>query len=265
MTVLYGAHLSRRDILEGVEQTGAQAAQVFLGSPRTWRAPPILPDKELEFWASYELPVYVHSSYLVNPASSNAAVRANTAVSLAAQFDAARAIHASGVVVHAGHASGETLQDAVSHWREVLASVDVTDVPLLIENTAGGKVALGRSLEGLELLWEGISDYSPKLCFDTCHAWTGNMLESGPAPLEAFMGLMDKLDSAGILYGLTHLNGSLDERASSRDHHSNLSDSLYPLSVAKAVAERAAVPAILETPGPLSVLKRELASLREVA
>lgn len=261
--VLYGAHLSRRTILEGVKATGAEVAQIFLGSPRTWAAPAKLSDAELEFWASYKIPMYVHSSYLVNPASSTEHVRVSTEKSLTSQFAAAADIKAKGVIVHGGHASGSTLKEAAARWSKTLANVDMHGVQLLVENTAGGAVAPGRSLEGLEMLWEAISDHSPKLCLDTCHAWTSNLLTPDSLAEDAFMELMDKLDERGIEIGLTHLNGSLDSRNSGRDHHSNLSNSVYTLETAKRVAERAGAPAILETPGPLVILRKELEALRE--
>jgi len=260
--VLYGAHLSRRTIVEGVKATGAQAAQVFLGSPKSWAAPAKLPETDLKFWADYKLPVYVHSSYLVNPAGNTEDFRAKTIKSLNDQFSAAADIKSSGLVVHGGHASGQTLDVAVARWKECLAQVDMRGVQLLVENTAGGSNAPGRSLEGLQKLWEAIGDYSPKLCLDTCHAWTGNVLDAELPADEAFHKFMDELDASGIEIALTHLNGSMDPRRGGRDHHSNLTASLYSIEVSKSVAERANVPAILETPGPLAVLKAELDALR---
>lgn len=262
MNILYGAHLSRRTILKGVAETGAEVAQVFLGSPRRWAAPPQLPTVELDFWAEYEIPIYVHSSYLVNPASSDATVRKNSVLSLSSQFAAAAAIKAEGVVVHAGHAAGETISDAVNNWQESLKQIDTRGVQLLIENTAGGNVAPGRTLSGLDQLWSGLAEYSPKLCFDTCHAWTGKMLDKKLPPEEAFLKLLAELDALGVEIGLTHLNGSLDARGSGRDHHSNLTNSAFPLRTSKLIAKTIGAHAILETPGPLDTLRKELFFLR---
>lgn len=260
--VKYGVHLSRRSILKDVQETGAEAAQVFLGSPRTWAAPPKLSEKELKFWSEYEVPMYVHSSYLVNPASNNPEVRSSSATSLTHQFRAASDIKAKGLVIHAGQASGSTLTEAASRWKSVLNQVDLSGVQLLVENTAGGEVALGRSLEGLEILWEAIAEYSPKLCLDTCHAWAGNVLQDEDSTAESFENLMNNLESRGIDIGLVHLNGSIDLRHSGRDRHTNLTVSSFPISVSRSVAERANVPAILETPGPLHIIRKELDMLR---
>lgn len=260
MTVLYGAHLSRRTVDEGIKNTGAEVAQVFVGSPKTWAAPRIHEPEQLE-WKSRKFPVYVHSSYLVNPASTNELIREKTAKSLSEQFEASSLIGARGLVVHAGHAGGEDLDAAIRNWRETMKTVDTHGVQLLVENTAGGKAAPGRSLEGLERLWEVLEDFSPKLCLDTCHAWAGNVLDPSLEPAEAFDKLLDDLKSLGIEIGLTHLNGSKDERNGGRDHHSNLSDSFFDLSVSRSVAERAGVDAILETPGPLFKLKSDLKAL----
>lgn len=262
--VKYGAHLSGRTILDDVKATGAEVAQIFLGSPRTWRAPAAKTEKEKKFWADYELPVFIHSSYIINPASDAENVRVSSTQSLQYQFAAAADVKASGLVIHGGQAPQATLKVAAERWREALTAVDTHGVQLLIENTAGGNVAPGRSLEGLEILWEAIGEFSPKLCLDTCHAWAGNVLDQELPADEAFSKLLDDLETRGIEIGLTHLNGSLDPRGGGRDHHSNLTSSLFPLSVAQQVAERAGVPAILETPGPLAVLKQELTALRAV-
>lgn len=260
--VLYGVHLSRRNILKDVAATGAESAQVFLGSPRTWAAPPKLSAKELDFWKTYDIPTYVHSSYLVNPASNRQEVRDSSAKALNDQFAAASEIHAKGLVIHAGQASGSTLNEAANRWKSVLEKVDMNGVQLLVENTAGGEVALGRSLEGLEVLWEVIADYAPKLCLDTCHAWAGNVLADEDSAGEAFDNLLDSLETRGIEIGLVHLNGSLDPRNSGRDRHTNLTASEFSLATSRHVAERVGVPAILETPGPLHIIRKELDMLR---
>lgn len=261
MTILYGAHLSRKTVVDGMNLTGAQVAQVFVGSPKAW-APPRIAQEEIDEWKNRDFPVYVHSSYLVNPASTNELIRVKTAKSLSEQFAAAASIGARGLVVHAGHAGGEDLDSAIKNWRETMLTVDTHGVQLLVENTAGGKAAPGRSIEGLELLWEALGDFSPKLCLDTCHAWAGNVLDQNLEPAEAFENLLDELESRGIIIGLTHLNGSLDARNSGRDHHSNLTSSLFDLNISRQVAERAGAHAILETPGPLTTLKAELSMLR---
>lgn len=260
MTILYGAHFSRATVVDSMAATGAKVAQVFIGSPKAWAAPRVK-DEEIELWKDRKFPVYVHSSYLVNPASTNELIRQKTAVSLSQQFAAAATIGAKGLVVHAGHAGGENLDTAILNWKETMKTVDTHGVQLLVENTAGGKAAPGRSLEGLERLWEVLGDFSPKLCLDTCHAWAGDVLNRELAPEDAFIDLLGNFNKLGISLGLTHLNGSLDARNSGRDHHSNLTNSLYDIEVSKKVAELAGVHAILETPGPFAALKAELAHL----
>lgn len=243
---------------------GAGVAQVFVGSPKAWRAPRIY-DAELKFWNQKKFPVYVHSSYLVNPSSSGEEFREKTIESLSAQFEASAKIHARGMVVHGGHAGvNGSLEEAVTRWGEAMKRIDTHGVQILVENTAGGNSAPGRSLEGLTRLWDEIGAYGPKLCLDTCHAWAGNVLDESLEPLEAFSKLFDELDSRGIEVGLVHLNGSRDPRNSGRDHHSDLTDSDFSIEVSKYVAERAGTHVILETPGDLATIKREIALLRGI-
>lgn len=260
--IQYGAHLSSRSILEGLEVTGAETAQIFLGSPKTWRAPAAKSEKERAFWKRIEAPIFVHSSYIINPASDTEGVRENSTRSMGYQFEAAAAVSASGVIIHGGQAPQADLKTAAKRWREALTAIDLHGVQLLIENTSGGKIAPGRSWEGLERLWEEVAEFNPKLCLDTCHAWTGDLIDAELPETEAFDQLMDGLESRGIEIGLTHLNGSRDARKTGRDHHSNLTDSNFSLETVRRVAERAGTPAILETPGPLETLKHEIELLR---
>lgn len=260
--ILCGAHLSKRNILKDVQVTGSEVAQVFLGNPRSWKVPPSLSKSEKSFWDECSIPMYVHSSYLVNPASSNPEVREKTIASLNAQFKAASEIKARGLVIHAGQATGSTLKIAAQRWREVFEKVNMHEVQLLVENTAGGSVALGRSIEGIEILWKEIEDFNPKLCLDTCHTWSSNMIDPNLDPYEAFMKVYEDLDALGVNIGLIHANGSKDDRRSGRDRHTNLTDSNFSLNLVKALALETKAPVILETPGPLKILRNELEMLR---
>ena len=87
--------------------------------------------------------------------------------------DAASEIGAAAVVVHGGHLTGEgQLSDTYPRWRKALQELD-TNVPVLIENTAGGDNAVVRRVESIAALWSEIGDLGPGFVLDTCHAWAG--------------------------------------------------------------------------------------------
>lgn len=235
-----GAHLQKVALEETMKNLGLTAAQVFLGSPKRW-AVSRQPDKVVNELKNISHPVFVHSSYLLNPASPNPAVRDNTRKSLQAQLDQAALVGAQGLIVHAGQGGREsTIDETVTRWVEVLEKLEPT-ARIIIENTAGGTSAPGRSLEHFSRLLEAVSFFPVSYCIDTCHAWTSNF------------GLQDLysrlLQEIGWGPEVVHMNGSRDPMGSGIDHHQNLVVGDTQTEQAIEFVKAANVPVVLETPG----------------
>ncbi|UCG39892.1 MAG: deoxyribonuclease IV, partial [Acidimicrobiia bacterium] len=167
-----GAHVPTAHPLDEAASRDADIVQVFLSNPQQWRAPKEREDAaEL---AASDVGIYVHAPYLINVVSPNNRVRIPSRKSLQQTCDAAAAVDARGVVVHGGHLTDEEepLEVGFERWRKALESLD-TEVPVLIENTAGGDRAMARRFDVLAMLWDEIGDLSPGFCLDTCHAWAG--------------------------------------------------------------------------------------------
>src|SRR5918995_277569 len=79
--------------------------------------------------------------------------------------------HALAVIVHAGHAE-DGATEGIGRWARTLEMLR-SEVPVLIENTAGGTNAVARRLDLLGPLWEAVSAAKSEVpvgfCFDTCH------------------------------------------------------------------------------------------------
>lgn len=234
-----GAHLRKVALEETMKSLGLTSAQVFLGSPKRW-AVSRQPDKVVTEFKKISHPVFVHSSYLLNPASPNPAVRDNTRKSLQAQLDQAALVGAQGLIVHAGQGGREsTIDEAVTRWVEVLEQVEPT-AKIIIENTAGGVSAPGRTLEHFAKLLDAISFFPSSYCIDTCHAWAGNF---GLNDLHSRL-----LRDIGSGPAVVHMNGSKDAAGSGVDHHQNLVPGEVQTEESLQFALDAAVPVILETP-----------------
>lgn len=252
--MLIGSHVPTADPLGEADRRGAGVAQVFLSAPRTWRPPVERADAEVLRAAA--LPLYVHAPYLVNVVAGDAEVRARSRTSLAETCRAAAAVGALGVVVHGGHQPvGEDPADGVAAWREVLGDLD-HEVPVLIENTAGGRNAVARQLDRIAALWAGLADLDVPLgfCLDTCHlhAGTEEPLVRGVARLIDAVGRID----------LVHANDSRDDPGSGRDRHANLgAGSIDPDALVTAIA-LAAAPVVVETPGGADAQAADIAWLR---
>ena len=247
-----GAHIRGDDPVGEAEARGADIVQFFLGDPQSWKkAPPRQDAAELK---KSSLPIYVHAPYLVNVVSPNNRIRIPSRKILDHTIESATEIGAVGIIVHGGHVTDEeAVEDGFPRWRKALETLE-TDIPILIENTAGGNHAQARRLDALGGLWDAIGDLNPGFCLDTCHAWAGG------EPLD---GLVDRVMAITGRIDLVHLNDSRDPFDSRRDRHANLGAGEIPQDELVEVVRQANAPTLLETPGRVDEHLADLAWIRE--
>ncbi|CAN5160523.1 deoxyribonuclease IV [soil metagenome] len=244
-----GSHVSARNPLASAAAEGADCVQLFLGNPQSWRAPK--PREDAQRLRRADLPLYVHAPYLINVASPNNRVRVPSRRILQQTCDAAAAVGAAAVVVHGGSVAGDGGKDAgFARWRKALRVLE-TDVPLLLENTAGGEHALAREPETVARLWDHAGDLGLGFCFDTCHAHvSGHAL---PEALDRFRAVTGRVD-------LLHCNDAKDDLGSGRDRHEHLGEGRIDPAALVETVRRAGAPVICETPD--EGRRRDLAWLR---
>jgi deoxyribonuclease IV len=236
--VRVGAHVPARQPLAAAAVRNADVVQVFLSNPQSWKRPASRADAPA--LRESPIPIYVHAPYLINPVADNTRVRIPSRRILQETCDAASEIGAAGVVVHGGHVTGEgDMTAAFPRWRKALQELD-SDVPVLIENTAGGDNAVVRRLDTIRLLWEEIGDLSPGYVLDTCHAWAGG------EPLDE---LVERTVDAVGRIDLVHLNDSRDLFDSRRDRHANIGAGEIPTGDLARIVAAAGAPVVVETPG----------------
>jgi deoxyribonuclease-4 len=247
--MIIGAHVPSASPLEEAKEVGAECVQMFVGPPQSWKKPPSRPDAaELK---SSPVPIYVHAPYLINVASPNNRIRIPSRKILAGTIERSEEVGAAGIIVHAGHA-----EDGVSRgfirWRKVFEELE-TDIPILIENTAGGENAMGRRVDVLAELWEHLGDFEPGFCFDTCHAHAGG---------EDLSDVVDRVLAATGKIDLVHANNSRDAAGSGADRHANFDEGQMDPESIVAMAKAAGAPAVIcET--PWSRIADDIAWLRE--
>ncbi len=247
-----GAHVPTADPIVEAEARGAEVVQVFLSNPQSWKKPN--PRDDADRLREWDVPLYVHAPYLVNVVAENSRVRIPSRRILQETCDAAADVGAAGVVVHGGHVTGDgDLTDAFPRWRKALESLD-TDVPVLIENTAGGDHAVVRRIDTIARLWEEIGDLGAGFVLDTCHAWAGG------EPLE---GIAERVRTATGRIDLVHCNDSRDPFDSRRDRHANLGDGEIPPDLLVEIVRAAGTPVVVETPGDAEEQADDIAWLRE--
>lgn len=234
--MLIGSHVSPQDPLAAAAAENADAVQIFLGNPQSWKAPK--PRDDAAQLKASAVPIYVHAPYLINVASANNRVRIPSRKILQDTCNAAADIGAAAVIVHGGHVADDNDLDAgFERWRKAMDRLE-TEVPLYLENTAGGNHAMARHFDTIGRLWDQIGDTGIGFCLDTCHAWSAG---------EALVGAVDRIKAITGRIDLVHCNDSRDAAGSGADRHANIGTGQIDPQLLVAVVKAADAPVICET------------------
>jgi deoxyribonuclease IV len=249
-----GAHVSPRRPLEKAAAIDADCVQIFLSDPQGWKKPP--PRKDAAELRDSPMAVYVHAPYLINVCSPRNNVRYGSRKILQQTCEAAAEVGAAAVIVHGGHADDD-ISEGVGRWQRTLEMLE-SEVPVYLENTAGGKNAVARRFEALARLWEGISKSDPGFeigfCFDTCHAHAaGEELDDAVERVLAITGRID----------LLHANDSRDPPGTGADRHANLGKGQIDTEALRAMIKAAGPPVVVETPGGPKAMGEDVKFVRD--
>jgi len=262
------------DVPQRAAAIGAEVVQIFNSNARMWRTQTRTPD-EIEALREglrvRELPLFLHSIYLINLASEDAQLRRRSIDALADALALARATDAAGLVTHIGSRRLQGFSEAANHIIDCVLTayashqeraealypqqlggrtVAETGPALLLETSSGSGTTVGGSFDELESLLEALPDQCG-VCLDTAHLFAAGY------PIHTEDGLEEtvaELRSRGLLarVALVHLNDSKSEFASNRDRHENLGDGLIGYAaLARFVGHPAfrRVPFAMEVPG----------------
>jgi deoxyribonuclease IV len=237
---IVGAHLSPRKPLAEAERVGADCVQIFLSDPQGWKKP--APRKDADQLKASKTPLYVHAPYLINVCSPRNNVRYGSRKILQQTCEAAADVGAAAVIVHAGYAE-DGIAEGVARWPRTLEMLE-SEVPVYIENTAGGENAVARRFDALAQLWGAVSKAKTNVdvgfCFDTCHAHAaGEELSNAVERVRAIVGTID----------LLHANDSRDPPGTGADRHANIGKGQIGPEVLAAMIKEAGPPVVVETPG----------------
>ena len=248
-----GAHVAPEHPLATAAEVGADCVQVFLSNPQGWQKPD--PREDAAELRESAVPIYVHAPYLINVCSPRNNVRHGSRKILQQTCEAAADVSAAAVIVHAGHAE-DGVEEGVGRWVRSLELLE-SDVPVLIENTAGGENAVGRRFDALARLWDAIGELDPGFelgfCFDTCHAHAaGEELSDAVERVLAIVGGID----------LLHANDSRDPPGTGADRHATLGKGEIGVEPLSAMIRAAGPPVIVETPGDLDDMRSDVGFVR---
>jgi deoxyribonuclease IV len=251
---MVGAHVAPAKPLKEAKAIGADCVQIFLSDPQGWKKPP--PRKDADELRKSKAPLYVHAPYLINVCSPRNNVRYGSRKILQQTCDAAAEVGAAAVIVHGGHADDD-IAEGVGRWLRTLEML-TSEVPVYLENTAGGKNAVARKFDALARLWDGVSKSKTEVeigfCFDTCHAHAAG--EELSDAVDRVLGIVGKID-------LLHANDSRDPAGTGADRHANLGKGEIGAEVLAQMIKSAGPPVVVETPGGAKEMRADIEFVRE--
>lgn len=259
--MLLGAHCGGgiRGAVDRAVEIGAEAVQLFVQSPRTWRFPEHDPADLARFRERRREAglgaVVVHALYLVNLASPRDDLYSRSVDTLRRTVEMGREIGAEGVVFHVGSHQGAGFDAALGRivpaLEECLGLCGETTW-LLLENTAGAGDTIGRSLEELAAIVDRAGRH-PRLgvCLDSAHLYASGYDVTDRQVLDRLLADLDRLVGRERLRCL-HVNDSKAPLGSNRDRHDNIGQGMMGegLAVFLGHPDLQGLPALLETPGP---------------
>lgn len=248
-----GAHIWGHEPIAEAEEIGVDTIQMFVGDPQGWKKPP--PREDADELKASDLDIYVHAPYLINVASPKPNVRYGSRKILSQICEAATTVGALAVIVHPGHAT-DGVDAGVERWARTLERLE-SEVPVYLENTAGGDHAVARRFDALERLWAAVdeakTDVEVGFCFDTCHAHAaGEDLDDAVERAVAITGRID----------LMHVNDSRDPAGTGADRHANIGAGNIDLDVLRHMIRAASAPSVVETPREVEDLRADVEFVR---
>jgi len=257
--VLFGAHCSGgvKKALDNAIEMGADAVQLFVQSPRTWRFPEHDPADLKAFRSKREeagIPALVHALYLINLAAPDDAIYSKSVDTMRSTVDAACAIEADAVLFHVGSHLGAGFVTGLE--RVVPALEQVLDrcnerTWLLVENSAGAGGTIGRSIDELVAIVDALGRHERLgVCLDSCHLFVSGVDVTDPVVMSALLADVDARIGLDRLRAL-HANDAKAPLGSNRDRHDNIGEGLIGEGLGVFLAQPAVqdLPVVLEVPG----------------
>jgi deoxyribonuclease-4 len=258
-----GAHLSIAGGLpravDRAKASRCEALQIFTKSAGQWRARP-LPSDEVALFRRRVIetgvaPVVAHNSYLINLATAQPELRAQSIAALGEELDRAEALGLDALVMHPGSYTSGSEADGLRLIAEALAGL-LADRPdagtrILLEHTAGQGTNLGHRFEHLNEIIERL-DGTPRLgvCIDTCHLLAAGYDLCTAAGYQRTFESFDRLVGIERIQ-LFHLNDSKKPCGSRVDRHEHIGRGclgLEPFRMLLNDPRFARHPMLLETP-----------------
>jgi deoxyribonuclease-4 len=233
--------------------------QIFAKNANQWRGRHVPPDEIRAFRRLVKqsgiTPVVSHASYLINLATANRGLRAQSIAAMGDELDRAESLGLLGVVLHPGCYTDGSEAHGLALIAEALDAL-LRDrrrarTMVILEHTAGQGTALGATFEQLATII-GLMKIERRVgvCLDTCHLLaSGYDISSADGYARTFIefGRRVGFDRLKVF----HMNDSKRPLGSRVDRHAHIGQGCVGLDAFRRIVNDprfAGLPMLLETP-----------------
>jgi deoxyribonuclease IV len=239
---------------------GANALQIFSSSPRVWSQPGTriaeadaarFRDRRRELRLG---PLVIHANYLINLASPSPVLRARSVQAFHQEIVRAKALGADFLVIHPGCGMGSAVESSVAlvaqSLKQSVRGLNLGDLRILLENTAGQGTSLGSRLEELKSILDHCPELPLGVCVDTAHTFAAGWSIHTEVGLTRALGDIDRVIGLDRVF-VIHANDSKTALGSRVDRHQHIGKGRIGLQAFRRILNHpllAKCAFILETP-----------------
>ena len=251
-----------------------ECIQIFAGNPRGWRTTPYDAQAWTEFAALRKkhriAPTVIHTSYLINLASSDKNLRKKSTGLVEHDLEVAALGKIEYVNTHLGSYGEQPREHGFALVCEVLGELVGKAKPgpmLLLENSAGGGNKCGGTIEELGRFVREIKSPRIGICLDTAHLWASGYDLSSARGVAVVLKEIEKHIGFKRVRVL-HTNDTQVVLGAKRDLHWHVAQGMIGNAGFRALLSRpelAHVACICETPKTPELDRRNVQTLRRLA
>lgn len=242
------------------EELGCNTMQIFSKNASTWREKVLKKDEVESFRENLKNsninPIFIHTSYLINLASSSDELYFKSINAFLEEMKRADLLLPDPyLIIHPGAHTGAGeeygIQRIIRALNIILEKSADLKTMILLEDTAGSGTHLGYAFRQLKRMMEGARDRKRiGMCFDTCHAFAAGYDLSHQEGIEQTLEEIDKYLGLERLK-VIHLNDSKYPLGSRKDRHMHIGKGYIGLEGFRVLVNHKYLkdlPFVLETP-----------------